>query len=129
MNEYAANDNTNQPATLKNEATLDANIFSTTASGTASAAASAAAASAANTIAPDTHFLSSGLKKDTEIFSKGNINNIDDKDRIYTNPDPDKTDADTPDATAKDSGSSDYNSQYSLRNHKLDPYSTNTKKN
>ena len=55
-----------------------------------------------------------------------------DKDTINTSPDhdvPDAPDADTPNDSAQDAGFADFNSPYSLRNHKFAPYSTNTMKN
>ena len=72
MNDDAADDATDWPVTLENESTPDAAVFAAAAPAATSAAASAAD-TAAFTIAPDSHFLSSGLKLDTEIFSKWNI--------------------------------------------------------
>ena len=63
INDNTANDATERPATLENEATPDTAILSATATATTSAAAAAA-----YVISPDAHFLSSGLKLDTEIF-------------------------------------------------------------
>ena len=136
MNEDATNGTTNWSATLENEATLDTTFFdaaptstsatATTATNAATAATAADDAVATSSIAPDTHFLSSALKLDTEIFSKTNIKNMADKDAIDTTPDPDAPIADTPDADAQDSGSTDSNSPYSLRNRKFAPYSPPT---
>ena len=92
-------------------------------------ALSATAAAAASDISPGTHFLLSGLKMDTELFSKGNIKSMAYKDTINTTPDPGAPNADNPDTSAQDSGSGDSSSPYSLRNCKYAPYSTNTMKN
>ena len=120
MNENTTNDDTNQPITLNNEVTLDAAVF---------AAAASSTTAAAFAIAPDAHFLSSGLKLDTELVLKGNINNMDYTDTIETTPAPDSTDSDTLNAAAQYAGSTDSNSPYSLRNCKFALYSTNTMKN
>ena len=114
MNDGAANDATGQPVTLANEATPDA---------------AAPTATAAATIAPDAHFPSPGIKLDTELFSKRNIKNMADKEKIDTTYAPDAPNADNPDAATKDDGSTESNSPYSSRNHKLTPYSTNTTEN
>ena len=66
MDDAAANNATNQPVTLNNGAALDAAVFYN--------AAPAYTATPTTAIPPDKHLLSSGLKLDTEIFSKGNIN-------------------------------------------------------
>ena len=123
MSYDSANDAIDQPITLENEYTPDTAIFAA-----AAPVANAADDAATPTIAPDAHFLSSGLKLYTELFSKGKINNMADKEIIYTSPAPDSIDADTPNAIAQYSGSTDSNSPYSLRNHKFAPYSTNTMK-
>ena len=56
-----ANDVTDQPVTLDNEATPYATVFF-------SASPVATSASAVSDIAPDAHLLSLGIKLDTEIF-------------------------------------------------------------
>ena len=76
INNGAANKTTNQPVTLYNEATLDTAIFAS------------ATPAAASSVAPYDHFLSSGLKLDTKLFSQGNINNVVDKGTIYSTPSP-----------------------------------------
>ena len=53
---------------------------------------------------------------------------MDDKETINTTPEPDVTDADTPDAEAKYDGYTDSNSSHSLRKRKFAPYSINTMK-
>ena len=121
MNDDALNDSTNWPISPDNEATLDAAIFS--------ASIVTATVSNVSDIAPDAHFLSSGLKLDTALFSKGGINNIADKYIIDTTPYPDAPGAEYPDAAVQDDGSIDSNSPYSARNHKFPPYSTNTIEN
>ena len=73
MNRNAAKGATNRPITLNNESTLDNSVFSDT-------APDATAVVAATDISPDAHLLPSGIKLDTQIFSKGNIKNMDDKD-------------------------------------------------
>ena len=60
----------------------------------------------ASAIAPDANFLLSGLKLYTELFLKGNINNMADKDTIDTTP---AHNAYTPGILAQDSGSTDSN--------------------
>ena len=115
------NDATNWPITLENESNSDAAVFATTATNTT--------ASATSGIAPDAHFLSSGLKLDTGIFLKGNINNMADKDTIDTTPSPDEPNYNTADAATQDAGSTESNSSFSLINHKLAPYSITTTKN
>ena len=112
---------TNWPVTLDNEATPYADVFPT--------ANPAVTDSSASDISPDAHLLSPGLKMDTEIFSKDNINNMADKYTIETTPSPDAPGAYTPNAADQDSVSTDSNSPYSLRNRKITPYSTNTTKN
>ena len=77
MNNYAANNATNQYVTLDNEATPDIAVLSD---------APAATATAASDIVPDAHFLSLGLKLDNELFSKGNIKYMDENDTINTTP-------------------------------------------
>ena len=115
MNDDAMNNATNQPATLDNEATPDAAVFSATA--------------AAVAIAPDPHFLTSGLKIDTEILLNGNLNDMADKDTLNTPPATNAPDDNTPNADVQNAGSTDSSSPHSLINHKLTPYSTNTMKN
>ena len=61
----------------------------------------------ASAIAPDANFLPSGLKLYTELFLKGNINNMADKDTIDTTPAPDTNDSYTPDNSAQDAVSTD----------------------
>ena len=112
MNYDPVNNGTDWPATIDNIYTPDAAIFA-----------------AASAIALDAHFLPSGLKLDTEIFLKGNIKNMADKDTINTTPSPHVPDADITDAAAQDDGCTGSNSPYSLRNYKFPPYSTNTTKN
>ena len=73
INDNAANDASKRPVTLNNSATLDAAVFVTAYTVASDVAATAATA----TIVPDSYLLSSGLKLDTELFSKGNINNMD----------------------------------------------------
>ena len=121
MNDNAVKKAINQPFTLNNEATPDATIFA--------AAAPNATSASTSVIYPDAQFLSPGLKLDTELFSKGNIQNMDNKNTIDTNPSPYAPYADTPNASARDSGSTDSNSPYSLINRKFPPYSTDTMKN
>ena len=72
MNDNSAKDATNLPVILDNGATPYSAVF----------------AAATSAIATDAHFLSSGLKLDTELFSKGTIKNMADKDTIDTTPDP-----------------------------------------
>ena len=115
MNDDAANNATNQPVTLENEDTPGFAVFA------AANPAATAAAVDATTIAPDSHFLSHGIKLDTELFSKGNIKNMADKDKFDVSPDPDLPNADTPDASAQDSGSTDSNYPYSFINSKFLP--------
>ena len=110
MNDDSVNDAIDRPVTLDNEATPDAIFFVV-----------AAPAVTAAAIAPDAHFVSSGLKLDTEIFSKRNIKNLADKDTIDTTPDPNANDSDTHYAAAQYDGSTDSNYLYSLRNHKPPP--------
>ena len=112
MNDDNENKTTNQPVTLKNEATPDAAFFA-----------------AAIVISPYAHLLSSGLKLDTELFSKKYINKMADNNKISATSDPDAPDADNPNSLSQDSGSTDSNSPYSLINRKFAPYSTNTIKN
>ena len=119
MNNKNANNSTNQPVNLDNESTPDVAIFT----------AATAAAASASAIVPDARFLSSGPKLDTELFSKGKINNMADKDTINATPAPNAPNSDNPDAVAQYYGSADSNSPYSLRNLKFPPYSTNTMKN
>ena len=102
MNNDATNKANDKTVTPENESTVDADT-------TASA------------IAPDTHFLSSGLKLGTELFSKGNIKKIVDNDTIENTPTPDAPGYDTPDSASQYSGSNDSNSPYSLRNLKFAP--------
>ena len=99
MNDDAANNTTNLPITLYNEDAPGSAVFA------AADPAATVAAVDASTIAPDSHFLSHGLKLDTELFFKENIKNMADKDTFDVTPDPDSPDADTPDASAQDSGS------------------------
>ena len=124
MSYDSANDAIDQPITLENEYTPDTSIFAA-----AAPVANAADDAATPTIAPDAHFLSSGLKLYTELFSKGKINNMADKDTINATPAPNAPNSDNPDAVAQYYGSADSNSPYSLRNLKFPPYSTNTMKN
>ena len=70
MNNDAVNNTNNQHVAPDNEATPYAADFS------------AAAPVATAAISPYAHFLSSGLKLDTELFSKGSINNMAYKDTI-----------------------------------------------
>ena len=104
MNDDNAKKTTNQPVTLKNEATPDAAFFA-----------------AAIVISPYAHLLSSGLKLDTELFSKKYINKMADNNKISATSDPDAPDADNPNSLSQDSGSTDSNSPYSLRNCKVVP--------
>ena len=60
MTDDDADNTNNQPITLGNEATPDSYVFD--------AAATLASAASASVNAPDTNFLSSGIKLDTEIF-------------------------------------------------------------
>ena len=79
---------------------------------TATATTASTDAADASAIIPDAYFIPSGLKLYTELFKKGNINNMDDKDTIDTTPDPDTSNppyADTPDAIIQDFGSTDSN--------------------
>ena len=96
MNNDTVNTATNQPVTINNDATPDSDFF---------------AANDAN-IAPDAYFLSSGIKLDTEIFSKGDINNMADKYTINTTPVPNLLNADTPKSAAQDDSSTDSNPPY-----------------
>ena len=107
MNDNSANDATNQPVTLDNKATPDAAIF----------------------VPAIARFLSSDIKLGIEIFSKGNIKKISDKDTIDTTPSYDVPNNDNNNATTQDYGSNDSNSPYSLRNRIFAPYSTTTIKN
>ena len=66
MNDDAINDATEQTITLNNEAITDAAVFDTN-----DPSNPATTAATASTIAPDAHFLSSGLKLDTKLFLKG----------------------------------------------------------
>ena len=122
MNGDATNNSTNQPVTLDNEVTLynkvtlDAAVFATV----------APVATSASTISPDAHFLPSGLKMETGLFSNGDIKNMADKDVIDTTPPHEAPVAYTLDAADQYSGSTDSKSVYSLRNCKFSPYSTNT---
>ena len=100
INYNAMQNYTNQPVTLDNESTLDAAAFSDAAPATSAA------------IALDAHFISSGIKLDIEIFPKGNIKKMVDKETTDTTPAPESHDADTPDTYAQDSGSTDSNSPY-----------------
>ena len=118
MNDNSVNESNNQPITLNNEATPDASVFSVTAP---SVTVIATAAIEDAFIAPGTHFLSSGIKLDTELFSKGNRKNMSDKGTINTTPASDAPDADTFDAAAHDYDPTDSNSPYSFRNFKLAP--------
>ena len=54
---------------------------------------------------------------------------MDDKVTIDTPLFPYAPSADTPNSSVQDSGSTDFNSPYSLRNHKFSPYSVATTKN
>ena len=108
MNNDAANDTTGQPVTLNNESNPDTGVFSV----------------ATSAIVPDSHLLSSGIKLDTELFSKGNTNNMADKDTIDTTPVPKAPDTNTPDFAAQYAGSTESNYPYSLENCKFSPYST-----
>ena len=65
INDEAANNTTDWPITLNNEATPDTTIFYFAAP-TVTAVATTATATA---ISPDAHFPSSGIKVDTELFS------------------------------------------------------------
>ena len=116
MNIDAANIATNQTATLENEATPDVTIFFAAYSVTTPAAAVAISA-----IDPDPHFLLSGLKLDTDLFLKGTINIMDDKETVNNTPASNTPDADNPDTAAQNSGSTDSNTPYSLRQWKLAP--------
>ena len=115
-----ANGANDQLVTLYNEATPNAAVFAAT-----------APAVAASVIAPDAHFLSSGLKLDTELFLKGNIKNMADKGTIDTIPYLNTPDTDNPNAAAQYAGSTGSNSPYLLRNHNppFPPNSTNTTEN
>ena len=97
MNNGTANDATNQNVNLNNESTPYATIFAAASPATTTAAA----------IAPDAHFLSLGLKLDTEIFLKGNTNNMADKDTIETTPVPNVTTNDKSDDASQDSVSTE----------------------
>ena len=112
MNNNAANEATNQTSTLDHEATIDAIFF-------ASVAPAATATAVVSTISPDDHFLSSGLKMDTEIFSKGSINIMANRDTIDTTPSPDAPDGDSSDDAAQDSGYTDSYSPHSFINNKF----------
>ena len=109
MNGDNTNDAPNQPVNLDNGDTPYAAIFATT-------TPPAATAAAAYNIAHYAHFLSFGLKLDTEVFSKGNIKNMYDKETFDTKPVPDVPDSDTPESAAQHAGSTDSNYPYSLRN-------------
>ena len=122
MNGDNTNDAPNQPVNLDNGDTPYAAIFATT-------TPPAATAAAAYNIAHYAHFLSFGLKLDTEVFSKGNIKNMYDKETFDTKPVPDVPDSDTPESAAQHAGSTDSNYPYSLRNCTPPPYPTNTTKN
>ena len=78
MNDDAKNNTTHQTINIKNQSTPDATISNT----------SNPSAYAAADIAPNANSLSLGLKTDTDIFLKGNVNNMANKDKINTNPDP-----------------------------------------
>ena len=119
MNDDATNNTTHQTINIKNQSTPDATISNT----------SNPSANAAADIAPNANSLSLGLKTDTDIFLKGNVNNMANKDKINTNPDPDAPDTDIPENASQDSGSTDSNSPYSLINCKFAPYSATTMKN
>ena len=67
-------------------------------------------------------------KLDNEVFSKGDINNIYDKDTIDSTPAPDAPYSDNPNYAAQDYVSTNSNSPYSLRKRKFAPYSINTMK-
>ena len=121
MNRNAAKGATNRPITLNNESNLDNSVFSDT-------APDATAVVAATDISPDAHLLPSGIKLDTQIFSKGNIKNMDDKDTIDTTTDYNVPEANTFNSATQYSGSTDSNSPYSLINRKFAPYSTSTSK-
>ena len=123
MNNNAVNDPTNQPVNLNAEYTPDTTTFTAAAAAPTGSAPTAATTSA---IAPDDYLPSSGLKMDTELFSKGNIKNMADKYTTGTTPDYDAPNADNPDAYAQDYGFTDSNSPYSLRNRKFTPYYTDT---
>ena len=114
MNSNPMKNTTNQPVTINNETNPHAAIFSASLAVTASA------------IAPDVHFLSSGLKLDTDIFSKGNINHLNNKDTIDTTPDPYAPEDDTSNASSQDYSSIESSLPYSLRNFKFAHYCTNT---
>ena len=91
MNNSVANGATNRPVTTDNEATPDASVFAAANPATTTTAFS-------YTIYDDDHLIPLGGKLDTEIFLKGNIKNMDDKDTIDTTlaPDTDTTNTDTP---------------------------------
>ena len=112
MNDDAANNATNQPISLKNDAIQYASVFNV---------ATPSDTAAASTIALDAYFLSSRLKLDNEIFSKGNINHMADEDTLYTTSDPNAPNNDTSNASAQDSVSTDFNSPYSLINSQICP--------
>ena len=65
----------------------------------------------------------------TQKNQKKKENKIGDNNTIDITPAPDATGDDTPNASALDSGSTDSNNPYSLRNCKFAPYSTTTMKN
>ena len=99
MNNNSAKNATNLFVTLNKKYTPDAAFF--TPSATAIAVAS---------ISSDAHFLSSWLKLDTKIFSKGNIKNKADKDTINNTTASDALESDTLDVAAQDAVSNDFNS-------------------
>ena len=69
MNDATANDATDWPITLDNEYTPEDAVFDAATTTATSASTTASAADASN-ISPAAHFLSSGLKLDTELFLK-----------------------------------------------------------
>ena len=116
MNNDAVNNPADQSVTIK--ATPDTAVFPV-----------AAPSATAVDISPDNHFLSSEIKMDTELFLKGDIKKMADKEKIDATPDPNAPDDHTPNTADQDDGSTDSNYPYLLINRKFAPYSTNTMKN
>ena len=109
MNNKTANNATNWPITLDNESTPDSTVFDATAPASTTSAAAAA-------ISPDSDFLLSGLKLNTDLFKKGNINNMADKDKMDSTLAPNKVNDYNPDYYAQDDDCTNSNFLYSLRN-------------
>ena len=63
-----------------------------------------------------------------ELFSKGKIKIVTDKEKINTTPDTKVPNDDTPNTVVQDVGYTDSNSPYLFRNCNFAPYSTNTTK-